>query len=639
MQIPVRDDRIPHLAGTLWHPTGSDATPGVVLVQGSGPTDRDWNNPLVPGEIGSGRRLAQHLAAAGFAVLAFDKRGVGASPADPKLSEAALMSDLAAAFEFLQAHPRTGHCAVGIVGHSQGAALALGVARSRTDVAALALLAGSGRSTRALIREQVAKNLLAPAGLSPSAIATNLAHLDRALDAIAEGHAVPPAREEIHAEVAALGVAFESAGSVLRAGLDRDPTEWLAEVRSPTLIIGGGKDVQVRRIDFDALTAARPDATALFVPDMDHVLKRESRNPFGTDPALVTAWYGEDRPVHPDMLDAVARFLERHLGRPGPGRCRAQDALTVDASDIDGLIAWANGKQLKPPSDWRTLPSFRLARAWAEQSGQPNPDGAIEGVLQHIQGEMRRSPHAPKMKRLKTLRDQIMAAQPEFLREAVPKLKSYLPADTPLSGRILLSAFLPPYAFAWGDDRIVVSLSSAFFAFDRDRVLHLILHELFHNGMAAHQKSPATEPGANAALEDLLWQTQNEGLATYVAYRHRPPGLRLKDYDRLEDASSVQTAFQHLRSLLAQARRTNNRADPAAAAEAWRLGVEARAFYVAGAHMARSIENQLGRPVLVQTIRDGPRSFFERYAETGPADALRVSLPDDPPKPPRTPPK
>src|SRR5579872_2614298 len=60
--------------GTLVRPVGPGPFPAVVMVAGSGPTDRDWDSPLLPG---TARLLAEALARAGIASLRYDKRGVG----------------------------------------------------------------------------------------------------------------------------------------------------------------------------------------------------------------------------------------------------------------------------------------------------------------------------------------------------------------------------------------------------------------------------------------------------------------------------------------------------------------------------------------------------------------------------------
>src|SRR5436309_12878248 len=63
--------------GTMVRPVGPGPFPAIVMVAGSGPTDRDWNSPLLPGPNGSARLLAEALARAGIASLRYDKRASG----------------------------------------------------------------------------------------------------------------------------------------------------------------------------------------------------------------------------------------------------------------------------------------------------------------------------------------------------------------------------------------------------------------------------------------------------------------------------------------------------------------------------------------------------------------------------------
>jgi dienelactone hydrolase len=65
------------MEGTLVRPEGNGPFPAVVLVAGSGPTDRDWCSPLLPGSNGSGRLFAEAFARAGIASLRYDKRASG----------------------------------------------------------------------------------------------------------------------------------------------------------------------------------------------------------------------------------------------------------------------------------------------------------------------------------------------------------------------------------------------------------------------------------------------------------------------------------------------------------------------------------------------------------------------------------
>ncbi len=62
---------------SLTRPDGDGPFPAIVMVAGSGPTDRNWNSPLIPGTNGSAALLAQALTAQGFITLRYDKRASG----------------------------------------------------------------------------------------------------------------------------------------------------------------------------------------------------------------------------------------------------------------------------------------------------------------------------------------------------------------------------------------------------------------------------------------------------------------------------------------------------------------------------------------------------------------------------------
>jgi len=116
------------LAGTLLDPA-KDA-PAILMIPGSGPTDRDGNNPLgVKG--GVYRQLAEGLAAKGVATLRIDKRGLfgsKAAVADPNdVTIAAYAADAHAWVDMLRA--KTGRSCVWLLGHSEGSLVALKAAQ------------------------------------------------------------------------------------------------------------------------------------------------------------------------------------------------------------------------------------------------------------------------------------------------------------------------------------------------------------------------------------------------------------------------------------------------------------------------------------------------------------------------------
>lgn len=106
------------LSGTVWSPDGSFEAPGVVLVGGSGPMDRSNDGYFDP--------LRDRLVDAGVTVLAYDKRGVGASTGTwASAGVDALSGDLAAAVAALRSRPEADARRIGIFGHSEGGWVAL----------------------------------------------------------------------------------------------------------------------------------------------------------------------------------------------------------------------------------------------------------------------------------------------------------------------------------------------------------------------------------------------------------------------------------------------------------------------------------------------------------------------------------
>ena len=144
------------LAGTLID--AGRSTPAVLILPGSGPTDRDGNNAL--GVKGAAyRQLAEGLRGHGITSLRVDKRGIGGSAkaaANPNaVSIADYVSDTAKWIGLLKGQ---GHRCVWLAGHSEGGLIALAAAQ-RDDICGLVLIAAPGRKLDAILHEQLAANV------------------------------------------------------------------------------------------------------------------------------------------------------------------------------------------------------------------------------------------------------------------------------------------------------------------------------------------------------------------------------------------------------------------------------------------------------------------------------------------------
>ncbi|MFI6044445.1 alpha/beta hydrolase family protein [Nocardia sp. NPDC051321] len=150
--------------GTLVRPDGPGPFPGVVLVAGSGPTDRDWNSPLLPGSNGSGRLLAQALAQAGIASLRYDKRAAGPHVRETiplligKLSMQSHLDELTGAVRALAAEDYVRADRIFGLGNSEGTVHVLNYALSEPEIpfAGLILTGPPGRAVGDVARSQLA---------------------------------------------------------------------------------------------------------------------------------------------------------------------------------------------------------------------------------------------------------------------------------------------------------------------------------------------------------------------------------------------------------------------------------------------------------------------------------------------------
>ncbi len=282
------------LHGTILLPDGEAKVPGVVLIAGSGPTDRDGNSHI-RGETlhnDSLKLLAEGLAARGIASLRYDKRGIAESKVvgldESTLRFGTYVADAAKWTALLAADPRISR--VVLIGHSEGALVAT-MAAETTPVAGVVSVAGAGEPAAAVLRRQF------HSGAMPAAL---IAPAEATLDSLETGKPVadPPP------ELAAL---FRpSVQPYLMSWLPLDPAKELAKLTVPVLIVQGSTDLQISKRDAGLLAAAKPDAKLVIVPDMNHVLKTAP-----LDRAANVATYSDPSlPLAPGLLDAVAGFVE-----------------------------------------------------------------------------------------------------------------------------------------------------------------------------------------------------------------------------------------------------------------------------------------------------------------------------------------
>lgn len=281
------------LAGTMVD-AGADA-PVVLIIPGSGPTDRDGNNAMGV-TAAPYRLLAEALAERGVSTVRIDKRGMfGSKGAVPDPNSVTIADYADDTHNWVRAiRDRTGSNCVWLLGHSEGGLIALLAAQRPESICGIVLVATAGRRIGDVMREQLRSN------------AANAPVLDAALlaiDSLEAGKRVDTA--DMHPALQAL-FAPQVQGFIIDF-MAYDPAELAQRVRLPMMIVQGGRDIQVSQKDFEALRSASPGAEFLVIEDMSHVLKmvdgegRAANLATYTDPSL---------PVSEQLANAVSDFVK-----------------------------------------------------------------------------------------------------------------------------------------------------------------------------------------------------------------------------------------------------------------------------------------------------------------------------------------
>lgn len=283
------------LAGTFAGEVGA-GKPGVVIVPGSGPTDRDGNSPLGV-KAQPYRLLAAALADEGIASIRIDKRGMFASKAAIADANEVTIDDYAGDTLAWAAKMRfeTGANCAWLLGHSEGGLVVLDAAkRDPAGLCGVILVSSFGRRPGKVIKEQLAANGAAPL----------MDEIERHIATLERGERI---EDNIHPGLAPLfGPQLQT---FMASFLSRDPAVDIAAIDLPVLIVQGSADLQVRDADANALAVARPDATLVSIEGMNHVLKSV---PHGDRAANLASYADPDLPLADGVAEAIAGFVAGH---------------------------------------------------------------------------------------------------------------------------------------------------------------------------------------------------------------------------------------------------------------------------------------------------------------------------------------
>jgi pimeloyl-ACP methyl ester carboxylesterase len=280
------------IKGTLILPENKKNIPLVLIISGSGPTDRNGNSSY-GGDNNSLKFLAEELSKNGIASVRFDKRGIAES-ADAVREEGEMrfenyVNDVKEWITLLAKGKN--YSKIIIAGHSEGSLIGMVASVENKKVNAFVSIAGAGRPADEIIKEQMAKY--------PEKVKDIIFPM---IDKIKKGDTiqnVPP-----------------MLSAMFRPGIQPYMTSWFkyepqAEIKKlkiPILIVQGSTDIQVTETDADLLSKAKPLAEKKIIKNMNHVLKdcdtkdKDVQIPIYSNPEL---------PLNKDFVSEVMSFIKK----------------------------------------------------------------------------------------------------------------------------------------------------------------------------------------------------------------------------------------------------------------------------------------------------------------------------------------
>lgn len=279
---------IDQLFGTLTTPDLTTKYPVALIISGSGPTDRNGNNPTMKNN--SLKMLAEALAKNGIASLRYDKRGIGESkPA--ALSEQTLVfenytEDAKSWINLLKQDSRFSQ--VIVIGHSEGSLIGM-IAGAKANK--FISLAGPGESADQLIKAQIASKSNKQLNDLTFPI----------IDSLKNGHTVNKVDPMLNSLFRA------SIQPYLISWFKYNPQTEIKKLNVPVLVVQGNQDLQVTVKDAELLKQACKNGELLIVDKMNHIFKIIE----GDYQANLESYKNENLPISEIMVHKIVSFIKK----------------------------------------------------------------------------------------------------------------------------------------------------------------------------------------------------------------------------------------------------------------------------------------------------------------------------------------
>ena len=278
--------------GTLRVPPSDTTVPVVLIIAGSGPTDRNGNQPQL--QNNSLKMLAESLYHNGIASLAFDKRGIAES-ASSAIAESDLrfedfINDVRGWIDLLAQNEQ--FTEIIVAGHSEGALIGKVAAQNNANVARFISIAGAGVPAGDILREQLSAQLAGQQAIEDL--------LFSFIDQLENGETVENVPPMFYA------LFRPSVQPYLISWFKYNPQTEIAKLDIPILIVNGTTDIQVSVAQAELLAAAQPNAQKVIIENMNHVLKTIEATDMMSQMATYT---NPTLPINSELIERIVAFV------------------------------------------------------------------------------------------------------------------------------------------------------------------------------------------------------------------------------------------------------------------------------------------------------------------------------------------
>jgi len=274
--------------GTL-NIAGNRNKPLIVIIPGSGPTDRDGNSLIMSGKNNSYRMMADALLQSDISSLRYDKSGIGKSKSNRPETELRFEDNISSVQLILADLRKLGFNNIYLMGHSEGSLVAILTAQ-KEDVKGVISIAGPARNAADLIKSQLQSSPSLPDEMKIAAL--------QKIDSIKEGHTVKKYSTFL------ASIFRPSVQPYLRSWFKYTPTEEIAKLTMPVLVIQGKQDSQVPAAAAEALDHYATTSKMIIYPKMNHVLKA-----IETEEENLSSYTNPDLPLQEGLVKDIVEWV------------------------------------------------------------------------------------------------------------------------------------------------------------------------------------------------------------------------------------------------------------------------------------------------------------------------------------------